>query len=436
MLNLFRQQFKIANIVESNGVLSNPKRGMYQIFTVTLGEKTDFDCFINCLVPTESLVLLIVDIGIYRDKQLDEDAISQIEQTICFFAMQKKDVIFRPVYDHEGKGEEKEPDNFEIVKAHMTVIADIVSRCSDKIFVLQGLLVGNWGEMHGSKYLGKGHLRELTSILDERVGRKVFLAVRMPVYYRKIRDGYEQTDSRCVIGLFDDAILASETDMGTFGTLEAVEWGKSWDREKELTFESIICQQGPNGGEAVYGDGFSEKLSSKGVNEVFAKMHMTYLNRQYDRKLLDKWQSRLCMAGGVWKSKSLYEYIEAHLGYRYVIHALKADLSKKYLILNVDIVNKGFASAYENIDLMVYAETDSKIKTYYTGKSVNDIASNVSRQIELKIEVSNNIGARTKIYLGMKNQDEVDIYFGNEKNENNLVYIGELIDYTVDEVKS
>ena len=39
MLNLFRQSFRKANIVESNRVLANPFRGMYQIFTVSLGKE-------------------------------------------------------------------------------------------------------------------------------------------------------------------------------------------------------------------------------------------------------------------------------------------------------------------------------------------------------------------------------------------------------------
>ena len=366
---------------------------------------------------------------------LDGEAIEQIRRIICFFSAHKKNIIFRPVYDHEGRGEEKEPDTFEMIKSHLSAIADLVLEHSDSIYVFQGLLVGNWGEMHGSKYLGKGHLRELTSILDEKLAGKVYLAVRRPVYYRKIRDGYESGEDQCKMGMFDDAIFASETDFGTFGINEATEWEKSWNRDSELTFMETICLNAPNGGETVWGEAYTDKLSSKEIIRALAKMRLSYLNRLYDKKVLDKWNLIPSGASGIWKLSSLYSYVEAHLGYRYVVESISDSRNKDLFELGICVANTGFAPAYKDIELKLITVCNGIERVFSTGQIVSDIAPGAKEKYKIDVRLTNNVGFVTKILVGMSCiENGADVLFGNE-NVNKYVFLGELTDCMVEGVE-
>ena len=100
-----------------------------------------------CLHAEESIAFVLLDIGSYRDRTLDETALEHLEQILGFFLEQQKDVILRPVYDREGKGKEREPENLSLVTGHLKQIAEALKRMPNSVFAVQGTLIGNWGEM-------------------------------------------------------------------------------------------------------------------------------------------------------------------------------------------------------------------------------------------------------------------------------------------------
>ena len=55
----------------------------------------------------ETLALVLVDIGGFRERPLDLAALENIRKILAFFEQNQRDVIFRPVYDREGKGRER-----------------------------------------------------------------------------------------------------------------------------------------------------------------------------------------------------------------------------------------------------------------------------------------------------------------------------------------
>ena len=46
---------------------------------------------------------------------------------------------------------EREPTLFSIVLTHMRQLGAVVRAYESDILITQGLFIGNWGEMHGSK---------------------------------------------------------------------------------------------------------------------------------------------------------------------------------------------------------------------------------------------------------------------------------------------
>lgn len=81
-----------------------------------------------------------------------------------------------------------------------------------------------------------------------------------------------------------------------------------------------------------------------------SQMHVSYLNSEYDSTVLNKWKETIVnKTYDVWNGMSGYDYIERHLGYRYVLdssslkfHPLFDDTG----MLTVTIRNVGFSNCY------------------------------------------------------------------------------------------
>ena len=132
------------------------------------------------------------------------------------------------------------------------------------------------------------------------------------------------------LSLFNDGILGSDSDYGTYLTEDFVgmdEYGR-WRRAEELDFQRELCRTVPNGGEVI-----NENVLNDFENSVkeLAAMHVTYLNTDYDEKVLKKWKETRVAEKGCFDGMDGYTYMERHLGYRLLIHdtCLKPSKDKK-----------------------------------------------------------------------------------------------------------
>ena len=233
--------FVKACLTETTDELRNPARGWYQIYPFYVEEKPDFSKLSWCGKNNDTLALIIINIGAYRERDLDEIAATHIQEIIQFFVGHHYDIILRVVYDHEGKAVEREPFFFYQVLAHLKQLVPILTEFSKDIFVYQGMLVGNWGEMHTSRFLTSDKLNALYDVLKNLVSSTTYLAVRKPVQWRSLHPEdcgrLELTRDHC--GLFDDGIFGSESHLGTFGEerRETAGWESAWQTQDELEFE-------------------------------------------------------------------------------------------------------------------------------------------------------------------------------------------------------
>ncbi|MCM1191371.1 MAG: DUF4874 domain-containing protein [Butyrivibrio sp.] len=343
-----------ADLAERPEDVCNPCRGWYQIHTFQADEEPDFGELEWCLDRKASLALVFVDIGGFRDRRLDPEALDRIRRILSFFRDNQYDMILRVAYDHQGKAVEREPYFWDQVKEHMRQVGELLQEYGESIFIYQGLLTGNWGEMHTTRFQDEKKRKELWSILQEYRPAGTYGAVRRPAYWRQLHG--EQKNGKYGpgdMGLFDDAMFASADHLGTFGTLSRENgWGEAWKREEELCFEEELCRSVPNGGEAVYGEAFQAQLTPKLVEDLLRRMHITYLNKVYDAGILDIWRQWKYSGAEAWNGKSLYDYIGAHLGYRLVIRDVRfqagrgGDSGK----LEITVENTGFASLYQETE--------------------------------------------------------------------------------------
>ena len=412
-----------ADLTEQTDPLSNPARGWYQIYTFQMEEEPDLQEIAYCLDVTQTLALVFMDIGFYRDMDLDSDCLRRMRGVLRFFADNHKDIILRVAYDHQGRAMELEPFTFERVLGHMKQLGDILAEFPREIIVWQGLLVGNWGEMHTSRFLSRDKLIQLLDILYRSKSSHTFTAVRRPMYHRML-----QGARKGGMGLFDDGIFGSASDLGTFGTYakDAAGWDEAWSREEELAFEEEVCARVPNGGEAVYGEDYTEDLSGEQMVVDLRRMHIAYLNSRHDMRILELWKKCSFQGQGAWAGRSLYDYIGAHMGYRFRVREVMMSPAKGAGrgMCRVELVmeNCGFGNLCQEAELYLEWTEEGRFQRRRLDCDLRELNSGRTQSVECVMR-----GCECTLYLTAKRKwDGAPIRFANVSDEAGRTILGSL----------
>ncbi len=348
--------FQAAKLRETAEELYNPRRGWYRIYPLTLDQPLVNQSGAWFFEESEQLVFLRVDIGAYRARPLDDAALTNLQNALTYLRDRGKDLVVRAVYDTEGAGVEHEPVCFERVCGHLEQICRVLAKFAPSVFVYQGVLLGSWGEMHSSRFLSKPRLRRLAAILERELPQSVYLAVRRPVFYRMIRREHDFHRGERRIGLFDDAIFASDTHMGSFGWLSAAQagWENPWIPSEEQMFEQELCRTVPQGGEALLPESGPIPLAQ--AAEGLRKLGVSYLNSGHDPSLIDGWRKQKWRSDDAWNGVNGFDYIGRHLGYRFFVKTVAArmDPKRRQCTLRVEIENCGFAPCYQMVEAVLY----------------------------------------------------------------------------------
>lgn len=426
--NSKKVRFKSNKFVEINDELVNPDRGWYQIHTFTIGDKINLKDREYTLNGTDSLAFVLIDIHKYRSQALDKKALDTIRSIFQFFVDYRMDMIVRFVYDTIGQCMEREPEDESQVIAHMNQLLPVLNEYAHRIFIYQGLLIGNWGEMHSSKFLSPQRLRRLAEVFTTGLDSSVFMAVRRPAYVRILfPEGEDVRQSK--VGIYDDAILGSPTHLGTFGDQPAkeVRRERSWLPAEEIEYVSALCNRVPYGGEALWTDAkdslYDTRRSAKLISNYFEKLHVDYLNRIHDVNLMDKLKEYPWTGFGIFRGMSAYDYIGRHLGYRFVMRdvrlkALESDAST--LCWEITVENVGYSRAFLESAVTIVGEDEMgvpqevDVSGWMELKNVPAGESHVFRLMTPRM--------RGKIYLrASKKSTGQSIYFANKGAGENLV---------------
>lgn len=360
---------------ESTDYDGNPYKGWYGLYPFVISEEPDFDNLVWSLADGDVIALVRIDIGrrqpgVGTGSPFTDAELDRADRILTWFEKHSREVILRITYDTEGKGMEHEPSLIKNVAVHMRQLGPVIAAHADNIIVHQGIFVGSWGEMHDSKFLSENAVCELYETLALACGNKVRIAVRTPMQHRFIMqyltrymgtgnmyantgNTYTDTDNAYMDtdnadtdtdilrpALYNDAILSSEDDMCTYAGGRA-----AW-----ADYQDEVCTYAVCGGEAIHDNPLNDYDNA--VKEL-ANMHITYLNRQYDMAVLDKW-----------RSNNGYDYIGRHLGYRFVVTDTAVDRDAEEetgsktqtgvgsIYINVRIANRGFACVYDRVRLL------------------------------------------------------------------------------------
>lgn len=426
MKRMHRWRVELSELIESTEELYNPGRGWYQIHTFETGACRTPEEMGSSLHETDALVLLLIRIPA-RLEALSQKDLDWIRSILRTFSEAGKDILLRFVYDLEGKGLENEPDRFAIVEKHFQQLSELMGTQQQFIFVYQGILVGSWGEMHTSRYLSSRYLSRLASIFRESTGGRIYHSVRKPVQWRQlfVREDWERAAKIAKTGLYNDGILASETDLGTFGNQSGEEagWEQSWLPLEELDFEERLCRYAPQGGEVVYGE-MTEKMSLEQIAGRLSRMNLSYLNRDHDKRVFEIWKKLRWEKEDVWQEINGFDYIGRHLGYRFVVRQAILKPKRKEMKLQLEIENIGFARMYEEAELLLeYEDPNGNTEIWKIETDVRNW--NPGERVCLSQSLISGAG---KYFLSMRRcHDGRRVYFANRQGEKGHLLLGEVI---------
>lgn len=381
--------------LESTKIIRNPERGWYLIYGCMVNNnsnegKSSYYEFIDQHNIEDSLVLIMFNLQEYRNGNISNEGLAYINNVMESVRQSGLKAIVRFVYDWDGNGIESEPDDISIIMNHMEQLKTSFNTYEDVIYLVQGIFVGSYGEMHSSKYLDEDSVAKLMNKLLECTSEDTKLSVRTPAYWRLLCSREDPISSLTElpgarIGLYNDGLCSSDSDLGTYwdGTGgENRNYASSRLRVEEINFQSELCQFVPNGGEIAIE---SEYNDLDNIVKEFPLLHISYLNRDYNRDVLEKWKISTYLSnidGDPYNGVNGYKYVQDHLGYRFVLRDVS--ISKRIFFnmpstLEIQIENTGFANMYYSKDIILLLKginigdeisisIDTDIRTWQSGE--------------------------------------------------------------------
>ena len=385
--------------VESARTLNNPNRGFYHMHGFIISdEETDYRenvAYRYCRDQETALTLVEINLQKYRSGDISEAGLNNIDKLLTTLESVDKQLILRFCYDWDGVNEQVEPERLEIILRHMEQVGPLLREHKDAIFTLQGLFIGNWGEMNGTRYTGNEELQALAKQLAKVTDKSTFLAVRMPAHWRRIT-GIANAEEVCRgdgslasrMGLFNDGMLGSWSDYGTYGDQSQAVHGAFtyWNREEELVFQDVLCKLVPIGGEVIVNNEYND---FENAVQDMAVMHVTYINRDYDTEVLHKWALSVYNGEGCFNGMDGLSYMERHLGYRLLIQNVELGYDFKEDALSVDVTmqNVGFAPLYQEAGLWIHLcdREGSTVYSYKIDQDIRDLTGGINADTQLTL---------------------------------------------------
>lgn len=442
---VFGRRIEIESYIftESSRELRNPNRGFYHIYGFRItDEEIDYSELVRNRYQGDKdtcLTMVQVNLQTYRESEITEKGLANIDALFSALEGIDKQLIVRFLYDWDGENEQNEPENLEIILKHMQQLKEILHRYNHKIFTLQGLFIGNWGEMNGTKHFSNENIQLLAAKLAEVTDESTYLSIRTPAQWRAIvqlsdLDVEESAmNSRLVarLGLFNDGMLGSESDYGTYGTKSAEEagvWGY-WCREEELAFQEQLCRRVPNGGEVIVDNIYND--FDNAVRDL-STMHVTYINRDYDRNVFEKWEKSVVHEKGCFDGMDGLTYMERHLGYRLLITDAEVEhnFPDNYFSVDISMKNVGFAPLYKEhqIKLYLYSEEKDQLLAYDMEGDLRElVGGNESEKIQtlhMEIPIKDLLWTEYELYFSVEDMDTREmISFANDQEVGRYGYL-------------
>lgn len=402
------------NYTESTARINNPDQGFYQHISIKVKESgINYDP--SSIRDSDQLYHLRINIGDFskknngtKDKKLTAPALVGIDKLLESLYKRNKNVIIRFSYDFDGN-KDKEPELDMIIK-HIKQIAPILNKYPDTITAVEFGLIGPWGEMHSSTMATKNNINKLIDTYLDNTSQLPILVRTPAVIYNYLGitiydiDDYtiDSTSKAYRLGLYNDGYLGSDTDLNTYT-----------NRTIEIPWLAKQTSHLPYGGEVVVPDSSLHNIENC-IPEM-QEIHLSYLNKSWNDTVIDKWKNTYYTAAigndSAYYDISAYEYIENHLGYRFVLENSVFEYSDSLsnIKIDLDIKNVGFGNLNRTKQMtLLLVDEQGNITSYdagvFTGES----------QVSIQLPININAGDYN-VYLRIDNGNgKYYIQFAND----------------------
>jgi len=361
---------------QSETLMINPSRGFYvQFDTGHLSELTPLRD------EGVSLVLLAFDIAEFIDTDISKTKLDELDLALESVRANGLKAILRTAYGFYDAQAYQDPQSLEIIKAHIQQLSPLFHKHQDVLLTVQAGFLGPWGEWHHSNLentngdLEASVVNELIKALCDAIPAPISIAVRRPSFIRLI-DASLIDITR--IAFHNDALLAGDSDMNTYDLSQTT-------RQSELDFIDSRGYPVANGGEMPTLSPFTQP--DQALAE-FTKLNLTYLNREYNRAVIDEWQHTR------YEDQDFLDLINKRLGYRWWLTSAKVpkQLNKgQDISLHLTLFNSGFSavSVPYGVELVVYEDSTILQTLPFDKVNLQDLKPQGSLKLDIKINTSN-----------------------------------------------
>ena len=325
---------------ESDDAFPNPERGFYSVKSTKSSSENPISD--KSLQLQRKLNKTLVYIGYYPKEYINgdigEEFLQLMRTELTTLRNNGSKCILRFAYS-DSEAEKPWDATPEIVLRHIQNIKPILQEFGDIILTFQAGFVGVWGEWYYTdnfedkpKTPEEHKLRkQVTDAMLEALPADRTISLRTPMFKRMmyctdytdtltVETAYNGTPRARISG-FNDCFGASQNDQGTFGGSESREL---WKKDSRYTLM---------GGETC---ALSKYCLCEATLQDMKDYHWTYLNSEYNGKVLARWRTDGCM-----------DEIEKRLGYRLAltdVYHTAAPAAGKDLEVVLNIKNTGFAA--------------------------------------------------------------------------------------------
>ena len=323
---------------------ANPARGLYLQIRSNRPDKLE-----RLQGENMTLCLLAFDIYEYRDRELPEEKLTELQVFLEEAKAQQVQCIFRAAY---GFDEEASNDavSWDLVERHVEQISEVLNLYTDQIYCVQAGFLGPWGEWHHCRWTedeeqAPEYRRALLKLLLDHLDPVITVDVRRPRFIREYGDLRR-------LGYHDDGLLSTHSDYGTYDDPD-------YDREQELKWLYKHIPIPHNGGEMPKLSEFSEPQNAL---KEFKQLKLSYLNSRYNKDVLEDWK------GKTLEGQNAYTLLTNRLGYRYYVSKIRipGKLRKGLMSLGqkatVTVSNEGFAPIDQRYHWELVAKTSQETR--------------------------------------------------------------------------
>lgn len=289
--------YRHTRLVVTDSLFCNPERGFHKCVECHTASPSALSVSVARAYYNAGYTLIHFDFYMedYRDKLIEDSYLDVVRQSMQALRESGCKGVIRFAYTNNENQEPREAKE-ELVLQHIAQIKPILQEYVDVIFTMEAGFIGTWGEWYYTTWFKRTDYESRRHVLDallDALPVERQLCVRTPQFKMKCY-GWELKDTltraeaysgtpKARLAAHDDAIMADNSDLGTFNTPEQRAY---WEAESKYLIY---------GGESCPGSNGSTVGSCDKTMDQFQKMHICYINNDYYRPTINIWNKGGCL---------------------------------------------------------------------------------------------------------------------------------------------